>query len=311
MSAAGALAPKAESLPFHPIAECWPLIDGEDFRQLADDIRAHGLIEPITLYEGAILDGRNRYRACQIADVAARFVTYDGIDPVAFAKSKNDARRHLSGGQRAMVAARLANLGEGRPEKTTPIGAVSIDDAAHRMNVSPRSVDRAREVVASAAPEIIAKVDRGELAVSAAAEIARQPVERQREIADWSPKDIVSEASDLRRARAEQKLETAVENLKAAESLNRQVEAMPKAPAPSIVDTARMREIFGDDQDRVASDVIFTLRDLPTGDPVEIARRLPAALHDPEDVKTVRASVRWLSAFADALEEAIREQETA
>ena len=42
----------------------------------------------------------------------------------------NLKRRHLSEEQRAMVAGRLANLEEGRPEKTAQICAVSQSDAA-------------------------------------------------------------------------------------------------------------------------------------------------------------------------------------
>ena len=52
-------------------------------------------------------------------------------------------RRHLSEEQRAMVAGRLANLEEGRPEKTAQICAVSQSDAAELLNVSRRSVQHA------------------------------------------------------------------------------------------------------------------------------------------------------------------------
>ncbi len=48
----------------------------------------------------------------------------------AFVVSLNLKRRHLSEEQRAMVAGRLANLEEGRPEKTAQICAVSQSDAA-------------------------------------------------------------------------------------------------------------------------------------------------------------------------------------
>jgi len=52
---------------FHPLADMFPLIEGEDFDQLVEDIGNRGILSPIILYEGKILDGRNRYRAAKEA----------------------------------------------------------------------------------------------------------------------------------------------------------------------------------------------------------------------------------------------------
>ena len=45
----------------HPYAAILPLLEGEAFDALVADIRASGLLEPITIHEGMILDGRNRW----------------------------------------------------------------------------------------------------------------------------------------------------------------------------------------------------------------------------------------------------------
>ena len=76
--------------------------------------RTLGLHEPIWLYEGQILDGRNRYRACQELGIPCPTRVYEGQEPLAFNLSLNLHRRHLNESQRAMVAERLATLPEGR-----------------------------------------------------------------------------------------------------------------------------------------------------------------------------------------------------
>jgi hypothetical protein len=115
----------------HPCANIFPLLEGEPFDALIADIRTHGLREPITLTaDGLILDGRNRYRACRQAKIEPHYETWDGVgSPLAFVLSRNVHRRHLDESQRAVVAAKVANLPEGRPMKTTPpIGGVSQSD---------------------------------------------------------------------------------------------------------------------------------------------------------------------------------------
>lgn len=97
--------PTSTSLPtyeyqFHPLAEMFPLIEGEEFKALVKDVKARGIINPIILYQGKILDGRNRYRAAIAAGVTLTDRDFkdlaSGLDPEAFVISANMHRRQLS-----------------------------------------------------------------------------------------------------------------------------------------------------------------------------------------------------------------------
>jgi hypothetical protein len=164
------------AMDFHPLADIFPMLGAEEIRALSADIRDHGLHAPIVTFEGKILDGRNRYNACGLAGVKAVFKEYEGDDPLGYVVSLNLKRRHLDASQRAMVATRIANMRQGNFSKAAnlPVSPVSQEQAASMMNVSERSIRDARVVLDTGSPDMIAKVEHGELAVSAAANIVRE-----------------------------------------------------------------------------------------------------------------------------------------
>ena len=167
---------------FHPLANLFPLLEGAECDALVADIKAHGVREPVITYDGKILDGRNRVKAAIAAGAEVPFREYEGDDPLGFVISLNLHRRHLNESQRAMVAANIANMDEGRPKETAQICAVSQDEAAAMLNVSRRTVQAAVKVRDDAEPELVAAVEQGKIAVSQAAQIASRPPEEQRAI---------------------------------------------------------------------------------------------------------------------------------
>ena len=90
--------------PVHPAATLFPMMDAEALQALADDIREHGQREPVVLFHGEVLDGRNRLRACELAGVAPLTCARDDIaSPTTFVLSLNLHRRHLTPAQRAAL----------------------------------------------------------------------------------------------------------------------------------------------------------------------------------------------------------------
>ena len=127
--------------------------------------------------------------------------TYDGYDPVAFSVSLNGTRRHLTESQRAMVAARLANLGDGEraDRRSANLPTSPFDDeaeqrpapvrqsvAADLLHVSERTLRNAKAVQRDAIPDVQKAVEEGTLRVSAAAKIAKLAQEEQAEALEAS-----------------------------------------------------------------------------------------------------------------------------
>lgn len=163
---------------YHEFANDYPLMDEDAFGRFCENVQRHGLAKEIVLYEGKILDGRDRYRCCKVTGTPPKFTEFTGtrLEAFDFVTRENDARKHLTPSQLAMVEGRrtlrrqelLAN-GEQLPEES-PNG-----------HASPRSVASAVKVLTQAAPEIVRAVERGEVAVSDAEHIVGASAHKQRQ----------------------------------------------------------------------------------------------------------------------------------
>ena len=162
-----------KELTAHPAADVFPPMDDDEFDALVKDIEEHGQREPITLLDGQILDGRNRYRALRQLDIEPRYVHWqsDG-DPNAYVISKNIHRRHLTASQRAMLVARLVNLKPGQAKRrinmfgsgtdVTTSDAVTYQEAADIAQVARSSVIDAKTIQEQGTPEQIEAVNKGD-----------------------------------------------------------------------------------------------------------------------------------------------------
>jgi ParB-like chromosome segregation protein Spo0J len=189
-----------EQLKFHPVSEIFPSMPQAEFDALVADITANGLREPIHIMGDSVVDGRHRYRACLQAGVEPQFVVVpDGTDLNALVISLNLRRRHLNESQRSMVAARLETRDLGRPHKDANLHHLPISRAhvSELLNVSTRSVANAAKVLQDGAPELIDAIERGAVAVSTGADLARLPVDTQREALGRTPQEIRAIAQDV------------------------------------------------------------------------------------------------------------------
>src|ERR1700719_4211436 len=121
---------------------------------LARDIKEHGQLEPIIVHNGLILDGRNRYRACQIAGVKPRIEQFNSKSargsPEDFALSRNLRRRHLSVGQKAAIALDWSEQIETipEPERTKALGRPkgALSEAAKYIGINEQRVFEVRQI---------------------------------------------------------------------------------------------------------------------------------------------------------------------
>lgn len=99
-------------MEFHEIANIFPMLESAELQSLAEDIRINGLKTPVLLFDGAILDGRNRYKACEIAGITPQFETFQGDKAAALSHvwSLNFQRRHLNSSQAAIADAKRKKL---------------------------------------------------------------------------------------------------------------------------------------------------------------------------------------------------------
>jgi ParB-like chromosome segregation protein Spo0J len=202
-----------------------PSADEDELQDLTDDIRTHGLIDPIVLFEGMILDGRNRAAACERAGVAPRYVHFGGgrEDALILVISHNLKRRHLTkqGIADALVAAEDFNLHytlaepaaekEAAEEAADGPEAQSVIKITEPKTASSRKLAQAaggvvshvmiaatRKVKEKGEPELHEAVKRGRIGVQDAAKVADLPPEQQKAIAvSPKPRRAAAEAAEV------------------------------------------------------------------------------------------------------------------
>lgn len=197
----------SDQLEAHELSSLFPLITGDDFTLMVKDMQANGQREPIILFSGKIIDGRNRYRACRELGLEPLTKEYTGDDPLGLVLSLNMHRRQLTVAQRAIVAAEMirrkremeaADAGKMDGGHNADSSIPGVDDAAKALGISPRSVSAALRVFKNGTEALCEAVKRGEIRVSSAEQVTKLSLEEQQSLCEKGPRAIAKAARELR-----------------------------------------------------------------------------------------------------------------
>lgn len=184
---------------FHQVSEIFPLMESHEFDRLCRDVAENGLRESIKVFQGEIIDGRNRYLACEKLGIEPHFEEWHGRGSlIGYVVSLNLHRRHLTDSQRAMVAAKVTEFRRGPKPKTSVVVKFDQKEIAQAFNTSARNMQRAGFVLKNGITEVVEAVEAGDITVRAACDIVTLPKTTQKRIISKGKKQIVQIAVNRR-----------------------------------------------------------------------------------------------------------------
>ena len=157
----------------HQLSAAWPAMSDSDFQALQDSIMNIGVQMPIVIFEGQVIDGWNRYRAATALGMDCPTTPFDeSIDPVEFVKAMNDARRHITGSQRAIAIVAIHGWKPvGRPQNNVEATSTLTQEAmAAEAGVSKKTIQQAQVAQKAGLAD---KVKSGEMTVEQASNVAK------------------------------------------------------------------------------------------------------------------------------------------
>lgn len=152
-------------------------MEEDQFKALCQSIKENGLQSSIQLSaDGILLDGRNRLLALAELDLPCKTEIVEPKDVTAWIVNANLHRRHLTSGQRAMIAEELCTFKNGTNQFSGGcLGRDTLPEtqttAAKKMDVGRASICKARDV-RKHAPEFVNEVKSGSKSLESAARVA-------------------------------------------------------------------------------------------------------------------------------------------
>lgn len=128
----------------HPIANLFPMMSEAERAELGADMKANGQAETVKLFQGMLLDGRNRYAECVRLGLPVRTEIFSGSmrEALDWVISKNLHRRHLTESQRAIVAAQIGKLklGDNQHTRAASSGPTLFGPAQNPASAKPAQI---------------------------------------------------------------------------------------------------------------------------------------------------------------------------
>ena len=182
----------------HPLADVFPMCTDEEFQEICKDVEKNGFQQPVKITtKNLLIDGRNRIEIAHAVEIEPSIEYKDVKDVLGYIMSENLHRRHLTPGQKAMIAEKIANLPKGR-HVSIETSILSKRAVANKVGTSPASISRAR-TIRKLAPEEAKQVEAGKMTMEQGYQAARRkkrngttatkksPLERQREALENAP----------------------------------------------------------------------------------------------------------------------------
>lgn len=163
----------------------------DEYLALKDSIENIGIQNPITLFEGMVIDGWHRYSAANEVGMHCPTVEMDcDVDPRDFVLAQNKARRNLTASQRADAVTSVYQWHSSHREKkgaaTAPLSKTNAELAAI-AGTGVRSIQQAKAVHSGGVQAVQDAVKTGAVSVEIAAAVSKLPAKEQKKIAAKGP----------------------------------------------------------------------------------------------------------------------------
>jgi len=170
-----------------------------EFSGLVDHIKRNGLMEKGKLFQGCVLDGRHRAKACEKLGQEMEWEQFEGTpqEALEYVLGKNLHHRHMEPNDRNKILIEVATTYErekwsdkAATLKGAPGSTPTHNEMAKATGVSKVTARRARKIVQSGTPKLQAMVKDGKVGIKAAAAVAALPKAKQKQLVAQGPKAL-------------------------------------------------------------------------------------------------------------------------